>query len=524
MPAYKPHLSLLVSLVAVACSSVDPGTTGASATLSGSSGPLDPLTSTGAQSSTSPGTQGPVTTSSASGSASDSASDDGITGTTSGSGTTTTGTFLDFGIPDPDTTTGTSGESDTLPPPNPFCGDGVVDVGEACDDGDANADNGTCTPGCVLAFCGDGLVQLDVEACDDGNAANDDLCVTDCKDAKCGDGFVGPGEGCDDGNQVDNDACGNDCAAPNCGDGKVQANQGEACDDANKVDTDSCLTTCALASCGDGIVHADVEDCDDGDADESDGCTTLCKPPSCTDGLESGAETDIDCGGPSCNDCKLGQSCQVDADCETAACEAGQCAVPQSCKQIKAAQPAAKDGIYSIDPDGLGAGESFQVYCDMTVDGGGWISLVHISDLSKLNYSLPHTQVAVSEANKFWIFTEKANPIYSVMPYNNLPSVNYQANGPAPTDTGWLWNGVAWNNPPGCHVAQQLILVQAANLSPRSYGNPHYNPGATFNDALTALALPTASTINVAPVVNFPSIHIGCIGWNVLKDPILWIR
>jgi hypothetical protein len=34
----------------------------------------------------------------------------------------------------------------------------------------------------------------------------------------------------------------------------------------------------------------------------------------------------------------------------------------------------------------------------------------------------------------------------------------------------------------------------------------------------------TASTIGVAPVANFPAIHIGCVGWNVLADPIVWVR
>lgn len=39
------------------------------------------------------------------------------------------------------------------------------------------------------------------------------------------------------------------------------------------------------------------------------------------------------------------------------------------CKAIKTATPAAPDGIYAIDPDGQG---SFNVWCDMTTDGGGW--------------------------------------------------------------------------------------------------------------------------------------------------------
>ncbi len=523
MHPYKPQLSLLALMFAAGCSSVDTSQETAAASLSGTdAGATTAAGTTGLPGSATEVTASPPTTGGMSASNSDTGN------TTEESGLTTDSLLLDFARPDPETgTTGNdSGEhdSDTSPPAAPFCGDGNLDPGETCDEGDANSDDNACSFTCQPAVCGDGRVQAGVEECDDGNQLDDDLCVSGCKNARCGDKFVGPGEGCDDGNQIDDDACGNDCASPSCGDGKVQLDKGETCDDANKEDTDACLPTCVLASCGDGSQHIGVEDCDDGNADESDTCTTLCKAPSCMDGLESGAETDIDCGGDLCKDCKLGESCAVDSDCETADCEAGVCSVPMSCKQVKAAQPESKDGIYTIDPDGEGNNEPFQVYCDMTVDGGGWISLVHMSDLSKLNYNLPHTQVALSESTKFWILSEKANPSYYITAYNNLPAVNYQSTGLTPTDTGWLWNGVPWNNPPDCHEVQQLILDQSVNQPPRSFGNPHYNAGNTFNVALTPGALVTASTIDVAAVTNFPAIHIGCVGWNVLKDPIIWIR
>ena len=517
----RPYLSLFVLTLAAGCSSADPTATGSAGT--GSSDPTT-LGSTG-QASTDPAG---VTTSGETPTTDNSM---GGTGTISASGTGESGGIRDlggtFGTTTGDGMTGLTSDTETdttTGDPPAACGDGKVDEGEACDLGAANADDGACTLGCQAAVCGDGLVQSELETCDDANQADDDLCVAGCKVAACGDGFVGPGEACDDGNQVDDDACGNDCSPPNCGDGKVQQNQGETCDDGNQVETDACLTTCVKASCGDGQVHDGVELCDDGNPDETDVCTSLCAAPSCADKIESGGETDIDCGGPDCVDCKLGGSCVADTDCETGACEAGQCALPQRCKQIKGALPASKDGIYTIDADGMGSGEPFEVWCDMTVDGGGWTSLVHLTDLAGLNYSLAHTQVAVSESTKFWILAEKANPTYQVFTYNGLPNTNYQALGPAPTDTGWLWNDAPWNNPGGCHEVQQLVLVQAENLPPRSYGNPHYNPGQSFNAALTPVALTTASTIGVAPVKNFPSIHIGCVGWNVLKDPIVWVR
>jgi len=44
----------------------------------------------------------------------------------------------------------------------------------------------------------------------------------------------------------------------------------------------------------------------------------------------------------------------------------------KNCKEIKAANPSAADGVYTIDPDGPGGIEPFGCYCDMTTDGGGW--------------------------------------------------------------------------------------------------------------------------------------------------------
>jgi len=41
--------------------------------------------------------------------------------------------------------------------------------------------------------------------------------------------------------------------------------------------------------------------------------------------------------------------------------------LPRSCFEIKATNPNAQSGVYSIDPDGqIGADQPIQVYCDMT--------------------------------------------------------------------------------------------------------------------------------------------------------------
>lgn len=45
---------------------------------------------------------------------------------------------------------------------------------------------------------------------------------------------------------------------------------------------------------------------------------------------------------------------------------------PKSCKEIMTLMGNPADGVYTIDSDGAGAGTSYQTYCDMTTDGGGW--------------------------------------------------------------------------------------------------------------------------------------------------------
>lgn len=46
--------------------------------------------------------------------------------------------------------------------------------------------------------------------------------------------------------------------------------------------------------------------------------------------------------------------------------------VNTSCKTILDSGGSTGDGVYTIDPDGDGGSAPFDVYCDMTTDGGGW--------------------------------------------------------------------------------------------------------------------------------------------------------
>lgn len=97
--------------------------------------------------------------------------------TTAESDTTTTGDDTTSSAPQ------TTESSSTGEPADPFCGDGNVDRGEQCDDGDANANTAACREDCTMASCGDDNVWEGVEACDDGMAGNQlevGACAPDC--------------------------------------------------------------------------------------------------------------------------------------------------------------------------------------------------------------------------------------------------------------------------------------------------------------------------------------------------------
>jgi uncharacterized repeat protein (TIGR01451 family) len=99
----------------------------------------------------------------------------------------------------------------------PICGDGVLDPGEECDDGN-NVDGDGCSADCKIEYCGDGNLDPG-EECDDGNNVDGDGCSADCTLEYCGDGVLNPGEECDDGNNVDGDGCSANCTIEEYGEG-----------------------------------------------------------------------------------------------------------------------------------------------------------------------------------------------------------------------------------------------------------------------------------------------------------------
>jgi hypothetical protein len=129
----------------------------------------------------------------------------------------------------------------------------------------------------------------------------------------CGNGGLDAGEECDDGNTSNNDACVNACVAATCGDGFVcsdittcttgPAGGAEECDDGNANDADGCNTLCqtpAGNTDNDGVPN-DIENAapNGGDAN-GDGIPDSMQPnvgslPGATDGTYQTIVTDESC-------------------------------------------------------------------------------------------------------------------------------------------------------------------------------------------------------------------------------------
>jgi large repetitive protein len=189
----------------------------------------------------------------------------------------------------------------------PPCGNGRLNQGETCDDGnlvDGDGCSSTCqsTPstgggaaggvaaggtagamaGGMAGGVGGGVAGGTAGGVAGGTAGG----VVDAGMSVCGDGMRTGGELCDDGDMNEMNGCTTQCRfsapAAHCGDGTQ--NGAEVCDDGNLVSGDGCEVDCtaSVASvpanvCGDGVRRG-AELCDDGNTTPADGCEADCLP------------------------------------------------------------------------------------------------------------------------------------------------------------------------------------------------------------------------------------------------------
>ena len=159
------------------------------------------------------------------------------------------------------------------------CGDGEVNPGETCDDGN-NTPNDGCSATCQSEYCGNGAVEGN-EECDDSNDVDGDGCSASCLSEVCGNGRVDYAEECDDSNTDDGDGCSATCLSEICGNGRVDFE--EECDDGNEENGDGCNAYCEIEVCGNEVIDFG-EECDDGNGAGGDGCSADCEVEVCGNG------------------------------------------------------------------------------------------------------------------------------------------------------------------------------------------------------------------------------------------------
>lgn len=180
------------------------------------------------------------------------------------------------------------------------------------------------------------------------------------------------------------EASGEDTAGAGAGDGAGDSpvpdetgDSGDAGDSGDSDDSGDTATTedpCADAPPEELACDGEDEDCD-GTPDDGEGLADCIEswPDGDGDGLAGDGEAVCQCSVP------VGYA-TLRGDCDDGDPNRQLC---RSCADILTRGLSTGDGLYAIDPDGMG---SIDVDCDMTVDGGGWTRLLSMNALGMTQY------------------------------------------------------------------------------------------------------------------------------------------
>lgn len=123
----------------------------------------------------------------------------------------------------------------------------------------------------------------------------------------------------------------------------------------DETDVDCGGTRCPACMIGQGCVGA--ADCESRNCDTVSMTCVTPGTPTCTDRAQNQDETDVDCGGTVCDGCGVGAMCGRPEDCQSGRCTAGRCeAAPGTCSDMAQNQDETDVdcGGATCDPCGIG--------------------------------------------------------------------------------------------------------------------------------------------------------------------------
>jgi len=249
---------------------------------------------------------------------------------------------------------------------------------------------------CTVAMCNAGFADCDANA-DNGCEANTNTSAIHC--GACGTtcSFANAGGVCSGGT----------CALGQCnqGFGNCDGNAANGCETDTRTTTSHCgacgtacnfanaAATCAAGSCVLGACATGFGNCDNN--------------------AVNGCETNTQSSNAHCGAC--GTVCG-----SATTCVAGSCQPLASCAALHTAFPSLANGVYRIDPDGSGPGAVVEVFCDMTVEGGGWTLLATVFNSTGTDTRRWNTDTVFMDNTTFGTVTARNTDDYKSPAYTTV--------------------------------------------------------------------------------------------------------